>query len=40
MEVWENPDYPFHCTDDQLQQWADNDRWDLLFNALVLTKDW
>ena len=35
VEVWENPDFPFRCSDEQLESWADNDRWDLLFNALA-----
>lgn len=36
LELWENADSPFGWSDGDLQRYATGERWDLLFNALVL----
>jgi hypothetical protein len=36
IEYWENPDRPFRCTADDLQNYVTSGEWILLFNALTL----
>ena len=36
LELWENADSPFGWSDGDLERYATGERWDLLFNALVL----
>ncbi len=36
VEVWEDPERPFRCTDEEIELYAEGGRWVLLFNALVL----
>lgn len=37
VEVWEDPERPFRCTDEEMELYAEGGRWILLFNALVLS---
>jgi hypothetical protein len=37
VEVWENPDMPFRCTQEEIDGYARDEAWILLFNALVLS---
>lgn len=37
IEVWENPDLPFRCTQEEIESYARDEAWVLLFNALVLS---
>ena len=36
FEVWENPDLPFGNDEEDLDVYRSRERWDLLWNALVL----
>ena len=36
IELWEDPELPFRCTPEDLQEWASSGDWVLLFNALTL----
>jgi hypothetical protein len=36
VEVWENPDFPFRCTSDDIEKYAESGHWVLLFNAMML----
>lgn len=36
VELWEDELLPFGWTQDDLQEYADRGKWELLFNALVL----
>jgi hypothetical protein len=36
VELWENSHTPFGWSDDDLETYARNGDWELLFNALVL----
>ena len=36
IEYWEDPNLPFRCTADELQQYVKRGDWILLFNALTL----
>ena len=37
VEIWENPDLPFRCTQEEIDGYAEQEDWVLLFNALVLS---
>jgi len=37
VEIWENPDLPFRCTPEEINGYAEQEAWVLLFNALVLS---
>lgn len=37
VEIWENPDLPFRCTPEEINGYAEQEHWILLFNALVLS---
>jgi hypothetical protein len=37
VEIWENPDLPFRCTQEEINGYAEQEDWVLLFNALVLS---
>ena len=36
VEVWENPDVPFHCAPDHFETYAQAGEWVRLFNAMML----
>ena len=36
FEIWDNPDRPFGWTQNDLESYATDERWELLFNALVI----
>jgi hypothetical protein len=36
VEVWENPDFPFRCTSEDIERYAESGHWILLFNAMML----
>ena len=36
FELWENPDHPFGWHSDDLRQYAADESWEALFNALVI----
>ena len=36
VEVWENPDFPFRCSSEGIEEYAESGNWTLLFNALML----
>jgi hypothetical protein len=36
VEVWENPDFPFRCSSEDIEKYAESGHWVLLFNALSL----
>lgn len=36
VEVWENPEFPFRCTSEDIETYAAAGRWILLFNAMTL----
>lgn len=36
VELWENPDFPFCCTSEGIQEYAEDGEWVLLFSALTL----
>ena len=36
VECWEDPDLPFRCTAEDLQNYVTRGDWVLLFNALTL----
>ena len=37
VEVWENPDFPFRCSSEDIEKYAESGHWVLLFNALMLS---
>jgi len=37
VEVWENPDFPFRCSSEDIEKYAESGYWVLLFNALMLS---
>jgi len=37
VELWENPEGPFGWTQDDIETYAADGSWELLFNALVLS---
>ena len=37
VELWENADTPFGWSSTDLEEYAADEKWDLLFNALVLS---
>ena len=37
IELWENPETPFGWAPSDLTTYATTEKWDLLFNALVLS---
>ena len=37
VELWENSNQPFGWSDEDLDGYAQHGRWELLFNALVLS---
>ena len=37
VEVWENPDFPFRCSSEDIESYAESGHWVLLFNALMLS---
>ena len=37
VEVWENPDFPFRCSSEDIENYAESGHWVLLFNALMLS---
>ena len=37
VEIWENPDLPFRCTPEEINDYVAQKEWVLLFNALVLS---
>lgn len=36
VELWENPDFPFCCSRDGMEAYAEDGEWILLFSALTL----
>ena len=36
FELWENPDHAFGWAPEDLQQYANEGGWEMLFNALVI----
>jgi hypothetical protein len=37
VEIWENPALPFRCTQEEINGYAEQEEWVLLYNALVLS---